>query len=696
MIYEEIQREKAVIKNNFLFILFLALGSLFYVTSNVQAQTPSPSPSEAPPVVWDGYTVTSSMEFGVRGVSVDGSDNKYKSDFNYKPGFRIFDSSFLMEDKTNKKKWFDSLLIKSSGWNADPTGFVRVNVEKIGIYRLDSNVRQVKYFNNLNNHALNQHNFDTRHSFGDADLTILPQNENLRFRLGASFNQTRGPGVYTTRAYSDEFPVSSFLRVRSSDFRGGIEGKLLGFNLSLSHGVRIFDNNTSYELEAPHPGNAITGNARLVTFQRVNPVNGTSHYTTFHAQQTFAKRLDFTARVVYSSTKTDFRMLETISGRDGSNNIIDLDRFDIFGDAKRPQTRGDLGLTYAVTDNFRISNTFTFDTYNISGGNIFAEAVFRRTAAGGPLASQFTNNTNYRVTSFRRFVNTIEGDYQFNNRLGINLGYRYTNRNVVLEGFDRPLPPSTANPTFINEEGENQTNTLLAGMKLKPLKNWAIFADLEHGESDNAFTRLSNYNVTNFRVRSRWSFNQFSFNVSAMSKDNTNPSRSIVEPTREFIANIKSRIFSGHADWTPSQIFSFSAGYTYQHLTSETDIIVPVTIGGSNQRLPGFSRFFMRDNYAFFDVTAQPVRWASVYASYRISKDTGQGDQLTTDPRIILTSYPFQLQSPEVRLAFRISRNIEWNVGYQYFGYKERFQSAQDYRAHLPYTSLKIYIGGGR
>src|SRR5215207_2751242 len=42
------------------------------------------------------YNVVSSLEIGVRGLSVSGSDNKYRSDLNYRPGVRLFDSSFFL------------------------------------------------------------------------------------------------------------------------------------------------------------------------------------------------------------------------------------------------------------------------------------------------------------------------------------------------------------------------------------------------------------------------------------------------------------------------------------------------------------------------------------------------------------------------------------------------------------------------
>ena len=54
-----------------------------------------------------------------------------------------------------------------------------------------------------------------------------------------------------------------------------------------------------------------------------------------------------------------------------------------------------------------------------------------------------------------------------------------------------------------------------------------------------------------------------------------------------------------------------------------------------------------------------------------------------------------QFQSPEFRAVFRLSRHVDWNVGYQYYDYKDTQTPFENYRAHLPYTSLRFYFGGG-
>ena len=671
--------------------LFLTL-SLALLISTAAAQS-SAAATTNPDVTWGGYKVISTVEFGWRFRSLEGNENKYRSDLNYAKGFRTFDTNLVLESESGKGKYFDSLLISNSGWGSDPTGFTRFNIDKIGVYKFNANVRKVSYFNNLSNHVFGEHTADTRNLTGDFDLSILPQNEKLRFNLGASFSDYSGPGGTTTRAYSDEFGVDSFIRNKADDYRAGVEGQLAGFDLSLTQGFRFFKDRSSYSISGLDLGNNPTNNARLTTFSRLFPTDGNTYFTTFNAHRTFAKKLDFTGKFVYVLTRSTMSMYEVESGRDNSNNIIDNDVYTVTGRNSRYQKRGDIGLTYLVTDNFRISNTFSFDTFSLNGGSAFQEAVARRTSSGGPLASQLTITAGYRVNDYTRYTNLIEGDYQFNNVIGFHIGYKYGHRKVNVTGYDATYTsaPSSTNPAFITETESNGTNAVLAGMKIKPFKNWVIFWDVEKGTADNVFSRLENYHYTNFRVRSRLTFNKVGFNFSAITKDNSNPSYSIIAPTApDLTTNIKTRMFSGSVDWSPLTILTVSSGYNYNHQTSYTPIIVPA--GGY---FNGFSQFFARDHYAYLDVSLKPAKRVSLYASYRISRDFGQGNRVSTLVQNIIGSYPMQFQSPEFRAAFRITRNLDWNIGYQYYDYRDIQTPTQNYRAHLPYTSLRLYFGNG-
>jgi hypothetical protein len=182
----------------------------------------------------------------------------------------------------------------------------------------------------------------------------------------------------------------------------------------------------------------------------------------------------------------------------------------------------------------------------------------------------------------------------------------------------------------------------------------------------------------------------------------------------DFGVEVKSRLFNTSVDWTVNSKLSFNGGYTYNHQDSDAVVdyaFAPITTNGG---IRGHSLYFIRNHFFFLDTLVQPTRRVSFYGAYRINKDTGQGDRLATPcvapctlpaTGTLITSYPMSFQSPEARVAIRINRNIDWNLGYQYYNYNEsdrvRIESPfttvrpQNYHAHLPYMSLRIYFGRG-
>jgi hypothetical protein len=114
-------------------------------------------------------------------------------------------------------------------------------------------------------------------------------------------------------------------------------------------------------------------------------------------------------------------------------------------------------------------------------------------------------------------------------------------------------------------------------------------------------------------------------------------------------------------------------------------------VGG--QRRVGESHYFLRDNFFFFNAFLRPARKLTLYAGYRINRDGGGGNRVIPSATILVDSYPMSFQSPEGRVSWRFTDRLEWNVGYQYYNFRDRLVPIQSYRAHLPYTSLRIYFG---
>jgi hypothetical protein len=173
---------------------------------------------------------------------------------------------------------------------------------------------------------------------------------------------------------------------------------------------------------------------------------------------------------------------------------------------------------------------------------------------------------------------------------------------------------------------------------------------------------------------------------------------------------IKSRVFTSSVEWTANDRLSFGAGYNYNWQNSDAVIEYAFGPGVPNAGIRGRSLYFVRNQFFNFDVVAQPFRRVSLYAAYRVNKDNGQGDRQSqpgVGTGIFISSYPMHYQSPEARVAIRINRRVDWNLGYQYYNYNESKLATynqgtfivsprpQNYHAHMPYTSLRFYFGGG-
>ncbi len=403
-----------------------------------------------------------------------------------------------------------------------------------------------------------------------------------------------------------------------------------------------------------------------------------------------AKKLDFTGRYIYTSGKTDYSFFEVATGVDGSGNKITSETIAVNGTAKRPNGMGDLAATFYATDRFRISETFRVNNFRISGGDQLTDALLRaRSTPFGDtvLPPVFTNTLAFRSIGYRRYLNTIEGDYDINSRLSIHAGYRYTNRRVQLGSND--ITVNAPAPEEEVQKVQNNTNTFIFGFKAKPVKIWSLYMDLERGSADNVFTRVDNYDFTNVRVRSILRPNRtLSFNVSLVTKDNNNPA--LTESSQTFGVNVKSRVFSTSVDWSPNERFALNGGYTRMNATSDAEIILFL----ANVQTLGRSQYFMRDNFVFMTGYVRLFSRATLFGGYRLHNDPGQGSRTSTASSLV-GSFPYELQSPEAKLVFKLHKNVDWIAGYQYFGYEVPYPntSTQFYHAHLPYTSLRISFG---
>ena len=708
------------------------------------------------------YTVMSTLEFGYRGQRVDGDINKFKSDLNYKAGPRLFDSTFLMKSKDGKGDLFDTLLVTSSGWGADPNGNLRISMEKPAWYRFEGTYRRFKYYRFLNsianptwlftptptlaNPVTGFHGYDTYTQMGDFDLTILPKNEKIRFNVGYSPERYSGPAYTNYHNGGNDFWLLSNLRSQANDFRVGADGKFGPIDWTFTQGWRRFKDDSTISQGIGLNRNALTSVAQLTSFLRQEPTRGSVDYTRGSIHTLVAKKLDITGRIIYSRATSNSLYNETFTGINwntritgfpptvsgaSASNILNPSFYNVAGKVKRPNTVGDIGVTFLATDKFRISNTFHVEDFTIDGIATFSDFFsITRNITGGTRTDtiSFNNLSANKTTQYRKFQDIIEGDYQFSRNYSVHFGYRYAHRRDIQTLTGYALNSNA--PTLLTPETEletNNTNAFIGGFKARFTKTWTVYFDAEHGTADNVFTRIGNYNYTNIRAKSRYTPNRkVNFNAALIFRNNGSPSEIAGVSLTDFGVNLKTRIFTSSVDWMPTSKITINTGYNYNWVNSDAliDYYYQVPPAASVFHHFGHALYFQRNNFFFMDVTARLNRLMTLFSSYRINKDNGQGNQLSRPAGgtsitggfippggatavtanlggTLITSYPMNFQSPEARLAIRINRHFDWNLGYQYFAYNEsKFLNnfpgsprAQNYHAHLPYMSLRLYIG---
>jgi hypothetical protein len=457
--------------------------------------------------------------------------------------------------------------------------------------------------------------------------------------------------------------------------------------------------------------------ARFTLFQRLEPTRGHVDYTRGSVHTFLGERFDITGRIIYSKATSNSTFLETmmgpnfntrISGQPGPPNTLLLGAYNIPSSSSRPNTQGDVGLTILATDKLRISNTFRVEDFTIDGVATFNDLFSVRTTAGLVDTRRFSFLQAFKTTKYRKYQDTVEGDYQFNKDYSAHFGYRYGSRHE--EQFFTGNDLGSNSPTLLPNEAEsltNHTHAFFGGFRARPTKNWTVYFDAERGNADNVFTRIGNYDYTNVRAKTRYVPNRkINLNLGFILRDNSNPSEIAGVSLSDFGVDLKTRIFQSSLDWLVKENLSVSFGYNYNWVNSDAviDYFYQVPPASSVQHPMGHGLYFQRNNFFFTDVVWRPTPRISLFASYRINKDGGQGDRLSDpagNPGTLITSYPMSFQSPEGRLAIRLNRHFDWNLGYQYYNYNEDgflrtfpgSPRAQNYHAHLPYMSLRLYIG---
>jgi hypothetical protein len=621
------------------------------------------------------YNISNSFELGYRFSSVGGDDGMYRATINYTDGLRLLSSSLFIQSKDGHGTWFDQLTLNTQGLGGDPYESANLRIEKNGLYRYDMVWRQNAFFDPAATVALGEHLENTTRTMQDHDLTLFPQS-NYKFFLGYSRNTDNGPALSTVQLFDsagNEFPIFANIRDQQNEYRAGADLTFLGWRLNVVHGWVDFKEDTPDNILGAEPGNVLGNLTTLDSFTRNQPYHGTSPYWRAGLFRQGKKLWAVNGRFSYVANHRGFDENELATGTNAFGNL-QTQQILSFGDASRPELASNLNISLFPTTYLTLANQTTYNDNRTSG-----DAVFDQFLIGGPAQPVVP----YQFLGIRDIANSTGAEIRVNKRFAIHTGYQYSDRRIdviseqVNLGLSLPAIATQYEQVNILQEGS-------LGFRFRPIDPLTITIDGELGRNNQPYTPISDKDYQAFHGRALYKRKSFHAGVNARSDYNNN---SIT------LTSFASRTRSYGADfsWTPKEWFAIDASYSKLHLN---------TMGGifffyNDVPTSAESIFISNIHAANLGARFALSKRVDFYVGYTHTQDVGDGRSnaletpfTTLAPFASAETFPLRFLSPQARLSVRLSRQIRWNVGYQYYGYSEQFSSLQDFRANTGYSSV--------
>ena len=647
-------------------LLLCLLGAAAVSAQPAVAQpTVAPTPQRAGDANGEdlaGYNIVNSLETGYRFRSVDGNLGKYRSDVNFGNGLRVLGSYLTINSKkTGSGKLFDELVLSTQGLGNDPYQFSSLRVQKDKLYRFDSVWRWMDYFNPALPIANGQHGINTNRQLQDHDLVLLPQNR-FRLLLGYSRNQQDGPAFSTLQfpdGRGDEFTYLWNVRRTRNEYRLGTEFELLKTRFHILHGWEYFKDDTRAPLFSPGPGANPNDTNTLTRFRRDEPTHGQAPYWRIGIHNEARKAFTFDGRFTHSTGQRRFVVDELAIGT-GRFGAAQNRQLFAGGNARRPVTTGNLTLSWFPLERLTLTNHTALYNTRMEGEGSYGE--FANAAAG-------LSYLNFQYLGIRTFANLTDANLKLNRWLGLYSGYHFSERRVASSQLADPDPPARLD----RAEQTNRLHSGLLGLRLQPVKQLRLSLDGELGRADRPFYTTSEKNYHTLAARAQWKTKRASLLARYQTNYNLN-SNSL------FVHSARNRVASLDATLNPKPFLTLEAGYGHTHIETVTGLAY-FSLGEliENDRSVYRSRLRQVRLGAHLNL----ARRADLYFGYHRIQDAAHLGLSLMDQ-----AFPLTYQTPLARFSVQINKNLRWNLGWQYYNYKEQRLAWQNYYAHTGYASL--------
>jgi hypothetical protein len=631
--------------------------------------------------------------------------------------------------------------------------------------------------------GISPHLFATQRKLGDYNLVLLPDSK-IRFRVGYSRNITEGPGLSSIHQGTEQELFEDY-KATVNTYRLGVDFRILPrTNISYDQifsyykgdtgttdmnqqfpvgtGLPLVDLGVSFNPPASQPCGG--------TFTATGLVNPTcsAYYNYFDhgrtrtnvpteqlsLQSNYFTNWDFSARVSYSGGDSD--VFGYNQGFFGLESRTATQHSSVTGPVHNRRVAGnaDFGITWHITKKLSFVDSFhylnwhdpgEFDANNcafFSANLITPTAVFTPTAtppvnctapagtvvgtpfhsgSSGPDASVVVNS-NFLKQDEK--TNLAELAYQFSDKLGARIGFRYRHRYIADNFYSAvdevfypgPTPANAArgdcarlDPTAPVSPGNlpsgctlNSDNSISStsnsgfspasasvppineyagvfGIWARPTRNWKISFDMDLMSADGSFTRISPTHSQEYRVRSKYKVTDWlsvNGNVLIWEGRNDEFQQGDLQHNRAYGVSVLLQ---------PSDKLGLEIGYDYNDVFSQVLICYISVVAGQPgpgiqacPDVPGLvqqlSTYKNNSNYGFLEVSYAPLRRLTVHLGANLTGTSGS--ELRLDPQALIpNAVTGPLNSkwlhPYGGLDYHFAKGWTGKAYWDYYGYHE-------------------------
>jgi hypothetical protein len=375
------------------------------------AQNTDPE-EEQKALAWGPFEVRSAVGLSAVFVDVNGSEETYRTHYNYQTGFNL--SEFLLELNSEEQglSWLDYLKLDGEGFGgAHPYERANLFFGKRGVYEFRGRYWKQDYFFNLANFALGDHTDDSRRRVTDLNLRLFPHRR-IVVDLGYVRNYRYGTAFTSELKYQNLVELRSPRRSLTQDFRIGASFDLGTLQTSVSQSFRKFKDDTSQD------ENRLLGEGTLPQLDASLPIRLSVPSTQVMARWAPSHRFSVDGKYMYSdghveAGRSQFSALKLTEGF----TLEEVIRASSISD--RPEHLADIEATFDLTDRLVFSNVLDIRKFEI-GGEFFQEMILGNPATGSITLQQEA----FSSFEYQTIRNRPEVEFLINPSLSLFGGYQ--------------------------------------------------------------------------------------------------------------------------------------------------------------------------------------------------------------------------------------------------------------------------------